>query len=116
MKTTDLIEAFPEPPPLKGLRPVSAPAGRLSLFPALARLDELSACTSKLGANGSQNLASNPSDNDVGNKKLVFKNFDGQQQNSLELENSQLSCDTTVIQCSGALPNPAGSDGAMDNS
>lgn len=116
VKTTDLIEAFPEPPLSKALRPVSAPTGRLSLFPALACLDELSGCTSKNGANGSQILASNPSDNDMGNKKLVFKSLDGQQQNSLELENSQLSCDTTVIQCSGALPNPAGSDGAIDNS
>lgn len=116
MKTSDMIKAFPEPPPWNALRLKPASPALMSLFPALARLEERSGKTARIRTTGCQEAAQQfacghaESQNSV-RESMVSKCPQGMS----EAANSQLSRDWEA-QCSGALPNPASSGCAMDTS
>ncbi|KAM0716469.1 hypothetical protein Q7P37_007914 [Cladosporium fusiforme] len=110
IRTRDLIEAFPDPPSRSALRPISSPHARMSLFPALAHLNERSGNTSRLVTDASHIFTPETADEYAEREELVSSS---PKRNELsEGEFSLLSLES-LARCSGALPNPSTSDGTM---
>jgi len=96
-KTTDLLEAFPEPPHAQVRTRSSAPA-RMSLFPNVAGVEERRSNDSELSPHRRNNSTA----------------FSGSEQSTLPGVDSTRTPSASNAWLSGALPNPPECDGSAD--